>query len=100
MEMGGQLDNPAALPPVPVRYEAEWALEQVWRTWRKGRTCKPFMDTISSQSSVAVLQMIPILYSGEVKGEEFSFNENGKPLFSGGTRVQSRLRYFVLFLIR
>jgi hypothetical protein len=32
MEESGQLDAPAALPPVPTRKEAGWATEPVW-TW-------------------------------------------------------------------
>jgi hypothetical protein len=33
MEVSGQPHAPAALPPVPIREEAEWAPEPVWTRW-------------------------------------------------------------------
>jgi hypothetical protein len=35
MEVSGQLHVPAALPLVPINYEAAWTPRPVWTTWRR-----------------------------------------------------------------
>jgi hypothetical protein len=52
MEVSGELHAPAALPPgkeppVPVGYDAGWATEQVWTTWRR--------EAIPSERSVDIV---------------------------------------------
>jgi hypothetical protein len=56
LEVSGQLHAPAALPPgkvptVLIGYEAGWAVESVWTTWRRENYC-PYRDSISDPSVV------------------------------------------------
>jgi hypothetical protein len=56
LEVSGQLHAPAALPPgkqppVSIGYEAEWAPEPVWTTWRK-EISLPYRDSNSDPSVV------------------------------------------------
>jgi hypothetical protein len=54
--VSGQLRSPAALPPgkeppVPIGFEAGWAPEPVWTTWRKDKSCS-YRDSNSDPSVV------------------------------------------------
>jgi hypothetical protein len=54
--MSGQLHAPAALPPgkeppVPNGYEAGWAAEPVWNSWRGEKSC-PYTDSNLDPSAI------------------------------------------------
>jgi hypothetical protein len=40
--VSGQLQTPAVLTLVPIRYDGEWTLEMVWTTWRNDYIGSPF----------------------------------------------------------
>jgi hypothetical protein len=49
MEMNGHLHAPGPLlpgkePPIPIGYEAEWALEPVWTRWSREKFRDPAKD--------------------------------------------------------
>jgi hypothetical protein len=51
--------RPAALPPgkelpVPIRYEAVWAPEAIWTTWRRENSC-PYRDSNSDPLAVQLI---------------------------------------------
>jgi hypothetical protein len=57
MEVSGQLDAPAALPPwkeplVRVEQEAGWAVQPVWTTWKR----EHFLTYRYSNSDPSVVQ--------------------------------------------
>ena len=35
MEVSGQVHSPASIPPVPIKWEAEWVPELIGRSWRR-----------------------------------------------------------------
>jgi hypothetical protein len=51
LEVSDQLHTPAALPPVPIQFEAGWVPEQVWTIWRSENSC-PYRDSNSDPSVV------------------------------------------------
>jgi hypothetical protein len=54
MEVGGQLDAPAALPQAPSEQEAGRVPEQVWTQWRKSKVPAPVEDGSLASQSMAI----------------------------------------------
>jgi hypothetical protein len=51
--VSGYLHASAALPPIPIGYEAGWAGEPVWTLWRREKSC-PYREITPTVQPVAV----------------------------------------------
>jgi hypothetical protein len=73
--MSGQLHVPAALSPVPIAQEAEWAPEPVWTTWRGQNPTSTGTRTPTSQPP----SPYRLRYPGSLSSKLTLYNTNSRP---------------------